>query len=158
GALAFAAIAAEFVALSYWISTQYPHALGALAGTPVNAPRAVAPALDVVWPLAAALPALAFSWYVIRERGWLPVALLAASLMAQVSRLDHVAILLVVAALVLARRNGKLPVGRLALYFAACVLLTATQIFYLQANRAGTLSQIMGLLLGWPSVRVYIAV
>ena len=158
GALAFAVIAAEFVALSYWISTQYPHALGPLAGTPANAPRAVVPPLDVLWPLAAALPALALSWYVIRERGLLPVFLLAASLVAQVSRLDHVAILLVVAALVLARRNGALPIGRLAVYFAACVLLTAAQIFHLHANRAGTLSQIMGLLLGWPSVRVYMAV
>jgi hypothetical protein len=158
GAVAFAVIAAEFAALSYWISTQYPHALGALAGTPVNAPRAVAPPLDLVWPFAAALPALAFSWYVIRERGWLPVLLLAASLVAQVSRLDHVAILLIVAALVLARRNGELPIGRLAVYCAMCVLLAAAEIFYLHANRAGTLSQIVGLLLGWPSVRVYIAV
>ena len=157
GAVAFAVIAAEFVALNHWISTQYPHALGALAGTPANAPRAVAPPLDLVWPLAAALPALALSWYVIRERGWLPVLLLAASLVAQVSRLDHVAILLIVAALVLARRGGQLPIGRLAVYVAACVLVTAAQIFYLQANRAGTLSQILGLLLGWPSVRVYMA-
>lgn len=158
GAVAFVAIAAEFVALNHWIATQYPHALGALAGTPANAPRAVAPPLQLLWPLAMALPAIAISWYVIRERGRLPVFLLAASLVAQVSRLDHVAILLVVAALVLARRNGRLPAGRLAIYFAACVLLAAAQIFYLHAHRAGTTSQIVGLLLGWPSVRVYIAV
>ena len=158
GAVAFAAIAVEFVALSYWISTQYPHALGALAGTPSNAPRAVAAPLQLLWPLAMALPALAFSWYVIRERGQLPVFLLAASLVAQVSRLDHVAILLIVAALVLARRNGKLPAVRLAIYFAACVLLAAAQILYLHAHGAGTLSQIVGLLLGWPSARVYMAI
>jgi hypothetical protein len=157
GAVAFAAIAAEFVALSYWISTQYPHALGALAGTPANAPRAAAPPLHLLWPLAMALPALALSWYVLRERGRLPVLLLAASLVAQVSRFDHVAILLVVAALVLARRNGTLSTGRLAVYFAVCVVLAAAQIFYLRAHHAGTLSQIAGLLLGWPSVRVYIA-
>ena len=158
GAVAFVAIAAEFVALNHWISTQYPHALGALAGTPANAPRAVAPPLQLMWPVAMALPALGLSWYVIRERGRLPVLLLAASLVAQVSRLDHVAILLIVAALVLARRGGPLPVGRLAAYFAACVVLAAAQFFYLHAHRAGTPSQIAGLLLGWPSVRVYIAV
>ena len=158
GAVAFVAIAAEFVALNHWISTQYPHALGALAGTPANAPRAVAPPLQLIWPLALALPALAISGYVIRERGRLPVFLLAASLVAQVSRLDHVAILLVVAAPVLARRSGPLPVGRLAVYFAACIVLAAAQFFYLHAHRAGTPSQIVGLLLGWPSVRVYIAV
>ncbi len=157
GAVAFVAIACEFAALNHWISTQYPHALGALAGTPANAPRALAPPLQLIWPLVMALPALAFSWYVIRERGRLPVLLLAASLVAQVSRLDHVAILLIVAAWVLARRNGRLPAGRVAVYLAASVLLAAAQIFYLRAHHAGTLSQIVGLLLGWPSVRVYMA-
>jgi hypothetical protein len=158
GTLAFVAIAIEFVALNHWISTQYPHALGALAGTPSNAPRAVATPLHLIWPLAMALPALALSWYVIHERGRLPMLLLAASLVAQVSRLDHVAALLIIAALVLARRNGRLPAGRLAAYFAACVVLAAAQFFYLHSHRAGTASQIAGLLLGWPSVRVYIAV
>ena len=158
GAVAFVVIAAEFVALNYWIGKAYPHALGALAGTPVNAPRAVAPGLDISWPLAMVLPALAFSWYVIRERGWLPVALLAASLVAQVSRLDHVALLLIVGAVVLARRDGKLPAARLAIYFAVCVLLAAAQVGYLHAHRAGTLAQIAGLMLGWPSVRAYVVV
>jgi hypothetical protein len=158
GTVAFVAIAVEFVALNHWISTQYPHALGALAGTPANAPRAMATPLHLMWPLAMALPALAFSWYVLHERGRLPMLLLAASLVAQVSRLDHVAALLIIAALVLARRNGRLPAGRLAVYFAACGVLAAAQFLYLHAHRAGTASQIAGLLLGWPSVRVYIAV
>ncbi|HEX4268184.1 MAG TPA: glycosyltransferase family 39 protein [Steroidobacteraceae bacterium] len=158
GAVAFVAIAAEFVALNHWISIQYPHALGALAGTPLNAPRAAVAPLQLAWPLVMALPALALSWYVVRGRGRLPVALLAVSLVAQVSRLDHVAILLIVAALVLARRQGTLSAARLAVYFAVCALLAAAQIGYLHAHHAGTLSQIAGLLLGWPSVRVYMAV
>jgi hypothetical protein len=158
GALAFAAIAAEFVALNRWISSEYPHALGAVDGTPINGPHAMAPPLQALWLLVAALPALALSGYVIRARGWAPVILLAASLMAQAARLDHLAILLIIAALVLARRNGSLPAARLALYFAACLLLAAAQIEYLLAHRAGTLPQILGLLLGWPSVRTFIAV
>ena len=158
GALAFVAIAAEFIALNRWIAGKYPHALGAIQGTPVNGPHAAAPPLHVLWPLAVALPALALSWYVIRARGWLPAVLLAASLVAQAARLDHVALLLIIAALVLARRDGKLPAARLALYFAACVLLAAAQMEYLLAHHAGSVSQILGLLLGWPSVRAYIAV
>ena len=159
GAMAFVAIAAEFVALNRWISSKYPHALGAIEGTPINGPHAIAPPLHVLWPIAVALPALALSWYVIRARGGrLPAVLLAASLVAQAARLDHVAILLIIAALVLARRNGELPAGRLALYFGACVLLAAAQVEYLLRTHAGTLSQILGLLLGWPSVRAYIAV
>ena len=158
GAAAFAAIAAEFVALNRWIASAYPHALGAIDGTPINGPHAVAPPLGVVWPLIVALPALALAWYVIRARGRLPVALLTASLVAQVSRLDHIALLLIIAALVLARRDGKLPVARLALYLAVCVLLAAVQVAYLLAHRAGTPSQVVGLLLGWPSVRTFMGV
>jgi len=109
-----------------------------------------------VWPLLALLPALALAWYVIGTRGRLPALLLGASLVAQVSRLDHLALLLIVAALVLARRAGRLPRARLALYCGVCALLAAAQIGYLHAQRAGSLSQILGLLLGWPSVRVYI--
>jgi hypothetical protein len=158
GAAAFAAIAAEFVALNRWIASQYPHALGDIVGTPINGPRALAPPLHLPWVLAMILPALALSWYVIRARGRWPVALLTASLVAQAARLDHVALLLIVAALVLARRNGKLPAARLALYLAVCALLAAAQVEYLLQQRAGTLAQVLGLLLGWPSVRAYIAV
>jgi hypothetical protein len=158
GAVAFAAIAAEFVALDRWMKAEYPHTTGDIVGTLINGPRAVAPPLHLLWPLAMALPALALSWYVIRARGRAPAVLLAASLVAQVSRLDHLAILLIIAALVLARRDGKLPAARLGLYFAACVLLAAAQLGYLLAHKAGTPSQCLGLLLGWPSVRSYMAV
>lgn len=157
GAGAFVAIAAEFLAINHWLSLEYPHSLGAIPGTPVNAPRAIPPPLHLLWPLALTVPALALGWYVIRERGWMPALLLAASLVAQVSRFDHVAILLIIAALVLARRQGRLPVGRLGVYFAVCAALGAAQVAYLLAHRAGSLSQVLGLLLGWPSVRAYIA-
>jgi len=158
GAAAFAAIAVEFLALNHWIKAEYPHTLGAMAGTPINGPRALAPPLHLLWPFLMALPALALSWYVLRARGRLPAVLLAASLVAQVCRLDHVALLLIIAALVIARRDGRLPAARLGLYFAVCVLLAAAQVEYLRAHEAGTPSQIFGLLLGWPSVRTLIAV
>jgi hypothetical protein len=158
GAVAFALIAAEFLALNHWISMEYPHALvGSLAGTPSNGPRALAPPLHWLWPAAMALPALGLSWYVIGERGRVAALLLAAGLLAQVGRLDHVAILLVIAALVLARRNGALPAARLTLYLTASLLLAAAQLAYLHAHHAGSWSQILGLLLGWPSVRAFIA-
>ena len=158
GGLAFVAIAAEFVALNHWIQSEYPHALGAIDGTPINGPRAAAPPLHVLWVLGAVAAALALSWYVIRMRGRAPTVLLAASLVAQAARLDHIALLLIVAALVVARRDGPLPWGRLAVYFGFCTLLAAAQVEYLLRAHAGTLSQILGLLLGWPSVRTFIAV
>src|SRR6185437_13059087 len=143
---------------NHWISSEYPHAVESLTSAVVNAPRASVPPLDVRWPLAAVLPALALSWLVIRSRGLVPVALLTLSLVAQVSRLDHVAILLIIAGLVLARRSAKLPAGRLAMYFGVCALLAGLQVGYLLAHKAGTPSQVLGLLLGWPSVRPYIAI
>ena len=158
GAVAFVAVAAEFIALNHWINSEYPHALGAIDGTPINGPRAVAPPLHLLWPLLVAVAGLALSWYVIRARGRLPALLLAASLVAQAARLDHVALLLIIAALVLTRRDGELPWARLALYFAACALLAAGQVEYLLRAHAGSLSQILGLLLGWPSVRTFKAV
>ena len=160
GAAAFALIAGEYLALNQWIAAEYPHHMeDSITAAVTNAPRAPhAPPLDHLWPLLAVLPAVALSWLVMRARGLLPVALLALSLVAQVSRLDHVAILLIVAALVLARRDGELPLGRLAIYLGVCVLLAGAQVAYLWAHRAGTLPQILGLLLGWPSVRAFIAI
>jgi 4-amino-4-deoxy-L-arabinose transferase-like glycosyltransferase len=160
GAAAFVVIVGEFLALNHWIAVEYPHHIGdSIPKAVTNAPRAPnAPALDPLWPLLAALPAVALSWLVIRTRGLLPVALLALSLVAQLSRLDHVAILLIVAACVLARRQGELPAARLAIYLSVCVLLALAQVGYLWAHRAGSLAQILGLLLGWPSVRSYIAI
>lgn len=157
GAVAFAAIVGAFVALNRWIASAYPHALGAIDGTPINGPRAMAPPVHALWLLIVAVPALALSWYVIRSRGRVPAVLLASSLVAQAARLDHVAILLLIAALVLARRAGELPWTRLGLYCGACVLLAAVQATYLLGHHAGSLAQILGLMLGWPSVRAYIA-
>jgi uncharacterized membrane protein len=159
GTAAFAVIAVEYLALNRWISAEYPHQIAdSIAAAVTNAPRAAhAPPLQLSWPLLAALPAVALSWLAIRARGVLPVVLLAASLVAQVSRLYHVAILLFVAAMVLARRDGKLPAGRLGIYLGVCVLLAAAQVGFLWEHRAGTLPQILGLLLGWPSIRPFIA-
>lgn len=160
GTGAFVVIAAEYLALNHWISAEYPHQVAdSIAAAVTNGPRAAhAPPLQPAWPLLAVLPAAALSWFVIRTRGVVPVVLLAASLVAQVARLYHVAILLFVAALVLARRDGKLAAGRLGIYLGVCVLLAAAQIGFLWEHRAGTLAQILGLLLGWPSVRPFIAI
>jgi hypothetical protein len=160
GAAAFAVIAAEYLGLNHWISAEYPHQVeDSIVAAVTNAPRAAhAPPLDLSWPLLAVLPAAALSWLVIRARGVLPVVLLAASLVAQTARLYHIAILLFVAALVLARRDGRLPAGRLGIYVAVCVLLAGAQVGFLWEHRAGSLPQILGLLLGWPSVRPFIAI
>jgi hypothetical protein len=159
GAVAFVVIALEFLALNHWINTQYPHTTQALAVAVSNAPRAPgAGRLDPAWSVAMLLPSLALSWYAVRERGWLPIALLTASLIAQVSRLDHIALLLILGALVIARRSGRLSAARLGVYFGVCAFIAALQIEYDRVHHVGTLTQILGLMLGWPSVRPWIAI
>ncbi|HEX5206469.1 MAG TPA: glycosyltransferase family 39 protein [Steroidobacteraceae bacterium] len=159
GAIAFVVIAAEFGALNHWIGQHYPHAADALAVAVSNAPRAPgAGRLDPTWAVVIFLPAVALSWYAVRSRGWLPVVLLTTSLLAQVSRLDHLAILLIIAALVIARRDGRLSPSRLGGYFGVCVLIAGLQIEYGLVHHVGKLTQICGLLLGWPSVRPWIAI
>jgi hypothetical protein len=159
GAVAFAVIALEFLALNHWINSQYPHTTQALAFAVSNAPRAPgAGRLDPAWSVAMLLPALALSWYAVSERGWLPITLLTASLIAQVSRLDHLALLLVLAAIVIARRRGRLSAARLGVYFGVCAFIAALQIEYDRVHHVGTLTQILGLMLGWPSVRPWIAI
>jgi 4-amino-4-deoxy-L-arabinose transferase-like glycosyltransferase len=159
GAVAFATIAAIFLVLNHWMSMEYPHSVGSFAGTPPLAPRATgAGPLDPLWPLLALLPAIALARWTVAGRGWLAAGLLAASLVAQVSRLDHLGILLGLAALVVARRGGTLSRQRLAVFLAVCALLAAGQFAYLLAHRAGNGRQIIGLMLGWPSVWPFIAI
>jgi hypothetical protein len=159
GGLAFVAIAVEFLGLNHWIAANYPHTTHALALAVTNAPRAPgAGRLDPVWAVVMILPALALSWYAVRERGLLSIALLTLSLLAQVSRLDHLAILLILAALVIARRRGRLSPSHLGVYFGVCAFIAALQIEYDRVHHVGKLTQILGLMLGWPSVRPWIAI
>ena len=158
-ALAFAVIVIGFEAINTWIGHAYPRSVESDNGAVMNGPHAaVVPHLEHVWLWVAALPALAFSFWVAARRGLLPGLLLAAALVAEVALAWHLAALLVVAALVLARRAGPLSAPRLALFSVVSGAVAVGQAVFLVRHAAGSPKQIAGVMLGWPSVWPFISV
>ncbi|MDB6042997.1 MAG: hypothetical protein JWM63_1548 [Gammaproteobacteria bacterium] len=160
GALAFAVIAIGFHFIDTWIGRQYPQSLEADGGAVLNGPHApgVIPHLGRLWLLATALPALAFATWIVPRRGVMAVLLLAAALVAGASLSWHLAALLTIGGLVMARRRGELSTPRLALFFAAGAVLAGGQAAFLFTHAAGSSKQIVGVMLGWPSVWPFISI
>jgi hypothetical protein len=157
--LAFAVIVVGFEAINTWIDHAYPQSVESDNGPVVNGPHAaVIPHLEHVWMLAAALPALVLSFWVMARRGIIGGLLLAAALVAEVALAWHLAALLLVAALVFARRVGSLSWLRLALFAVVSAVVAATEIAFLVRHAAGSAKQIAGVMLGWPSVWPFISV
>jgi hypothetical protein len=160
GAAAFVSIAVGFEVINHLITIAYPQAVeSADNGEVGNGPHAsVVPHIEHLWLLLSALPALAFSSWVLARRSLLAVVLLAAGLVAEVALAWHLAVLLTAAALVLGRRVGALPRLRLALFFVLSVAVAGAQALFLVRQSAGSLKQIAGVMLGWPSVWPFIAI
>lgn len=166
GIAAFVAICAGFLVINTWISHSYPQDVAADSGPGGNGPRAaLIQHISWAWLIAAAAPAALLAWYVLRRndeagaRGMrlLSTALLAGGLLAELSLHYHIAMMLIVVALVIARREGELRIRRVSLLLAAGPVLALIQAAYLHAHAAGTARQIIGLMLGWPSVWPFIA-
>ena len=92
------------------------------------------------------------------RRGMLAALLLAAALVAAAALQWHAALLLGVAALVLGRRAGLLARARLVCLLAASVAIGTAQALFLLHQHAGSLKQIAGVMLGWPSVWSFISI
>jgi hypothetical protein len=159
GALAFAAMAIGFELINHLISGAYPQSVESGDGAVANGPHAaLVPHLKHLWLLIAVVPALALSLWVLRRRGILAALLFAVALVAEVALAWHVALLAGTAALVLARRQGVLSRSRLAWSAALSVAVALSQALYLTRHAAGSPEQIVGLMLGWPSVWPFISI
>jgi hypothetical protein len=157
--LAFAVIVVGFEAINTLIDHAYPQSVESDNGPVVNGPHAaVIPHLKHLWLLAAALPALALSFWVVARRGILAGLLLTAALVAEVALAWHLAALLLVAALVCARRVGVLSWPRLALFAVASAGVAVAEVVFLVGHAAGSAKQIAGVMLGWPSVWPFISI
>jgi hypothetical protein len=163
GAAAFAAIVLGFFVINTWISSNYFQADGEALP---NVPRAAyIPHIAKGWLVLAALPALGIAAWVIdwrkgevRTGGAAAVALLAIAIVAQLSMSYHLAGLLIVASLVLAQREGRVSVSRIAVLTGISVAIAAIQAGYMYSHAAGTPRQIAGAMLGWPSVWSLVAI
>jgi len=169
GMIAFAVIVGGFAAINSWIASSYPQDVAAGSGPIANGPHAASiPHVHWVWLLLAVGPALALSAVALWRRAGsgsaqqtpmslLAILLLAIALIAAFSLHYHLAALLIIAGLVLARRDGPLPRLRVSAYVGIVVLLALAQAAYLLSHGAGTGRQVIGLMLGWPSVWPFLA-
>jgi 4-amino-4-deoxy-L-arabinose transferase-like glycosyltransferase len=159
GLIAFAIIVVGFTVINHLISMAYPQSVESDAGAVSNGPHATfVPHVKHLWLLLGALPALGFSFWVLARRGVLAPLLLAAALVAEVALAWHLAALLTVAALVIARRVDLLSRARLACYFTVSLAIGVAQLIFLFQHSAGSPKQIAGVMLGWPSVWPFIAI
>src|SRR6202041_3538603 len=146
--------------MNHLIPIAYPHgAESSDNGANDNGPHAaVVPHVKHLWSLLGALPALAFSYWVLARRSLLAAVLLAAGLLAEAALAWHVALLMTAAALVLGRRAGGLPRPRLAIFFILSFAIAGAEALFLVRHSAGSLKQIAGAMLGWPSVWPFIPI
>ena len=147
-----------FFVIDTWTSSQYFVAEGPALP---SGPRAVhVPYLATGWLAMAALPALALAtlivgWRTTRRaasRAVPAVALLGLAFLAELALSYHVAALLIIAGLVIARREGRVSAPRIALLMGVSLAIAAAQAAYMYAHAAGVPRQIVGVMLGWPSV------
>jgi hypothetical protein len=166
GAAAFAAIIAGFMAIDHWVVSAYPAARdvgGEDEG--VGSPGAADAVPQVAWWMfaVAAVGATALSAFtvrLVRERvaAIVAAALIALGLLAQVAFSYHLAALFLAVGTIVAMRSGQLTVGRvLPLAFVSAALL-AGQFYLLHTKGVASIHQILGAMLGWPSVWPQIAV
>jgi hypothetical protein len=159
GAVAFVAIAVGFELINHLITLAYPQAVDS-DGDPVgNGPHAaVVPHVKHLWLILGAIPALGFSLRVMAQRGILAALLLCAALVAEAAFQWHAALLLGAAALVLGRRAGLLTGPRVFSLICVSAAIGTAQALFLLHRHAGSLEQIAGVMLGWPSVWSFISV
>jgi hypothetical protein len=159
GAVAFVTVAVGFEVMNHLITVAYPQAADSDGGLADNGPHAaVVPHVKHLWLLLGAVPALAFSLWVMARRGMLAALLLCAALVAAAALQWHAALLLGTAALVLGRRAGPLRRAGLICLLAASVTIGTAQALFLLHQHAGSLKQIAGVMLGWPSLWSFISI
>jgi hypothetical protein len=161
GAVAFVAIVVGFEVIDHLISMAYPQSVEAdTVPDPVgNGPHAaLVPHVKYLWLLLGAIPALGFSFWVAARRSAMAAVLFAAALVAEVGLAWHLAVLLTAAALVFGGRAGGLSRPRILSFFGVSVTIGACQLVYLVSHAAGSLKQIAGVMLGWPSVWPFISI
>jgi hypothetical protein len=160
GAAAFAAIIAGFMVIDHWIVTAYPSArevAGDDEGMGTPAAYGLIPQVAIwIFAVAAvgAAALAAFAVRLVRERvaAIAAAALMAFGLLAQVAFSYHLAALLIIAGAIVAMRAGHLTVARVLPLAIVSAALLAGQFYLLHANGGASAKQILGAMLGWPSV------
>lgn len=160
GAAAFVAIVGGFMAIDHWIVSAYPANRDASADDEGGSVARAASAIPqlALWMFAvAAVGAAALATVtvrLVRERvaAITSAALLALGLLAQVAFSYHLAALLMLAGLIIAARSGQLTVTRVLPLAIVSAALLVGQFYVLHSNGVTSVRQILGAMLGRPSI------
>lgn len=164
GVLAMAAIVGIYLAISDITESFYPRipvdksiAAPVLGTGPLNVPVSffVLPAILI------GIVGVFAAWRSVAGvvRGWPRMTVLAltvAGFACQAALLYHLAVLLLLAAIVLGQRHAA-RTRQIGIIAAVCASLAVVQIVLLKKLGAGSLYKIAGILMGWPSIWTYLA-
>jgi hypothetical protein len=164
GALAFAIIVAGFEWMNYWIGSFYPPHPPMTGLEKIVSDRTWG--LNnfhgvLTWVILAETAAAVLAVFTVK-RGSLSrfsviaMSLIFAGLTGLILFCYHAGTLLLVAGVLVAQRNGGVPLKRLAMLAAAIALLAAVQIYALHAAGVPSLRKIIGVMMGLPSVWTYL--
>jgi hypothetical protein len=157
--VAFAFVVCAFFAIEGWVLSHYPppEEVDGFTVPEGGAKGRWAVPAPTPWLIAAALlVSTALAAFVVRpvqrRAALLAGALIALGLLAQALFAWHIAALLVIAGLVVARRAGELPGWRVAALVGACVVVAIAQVSLVHSQGTGSLRQTLGAMTGLPSV------
>ena len=164
GAVAFVLAGLGFAAMDHWIGIQYYEQVP-LEG--VDEARKGAKAAAAIpdfapWLLIVAIVAAgAAAWFLLRPisrrvMDWIAAALVFAGTLAQILFQYHLAALLIISGLVIARRQGPVPFGRLVLFCLGCAAIAVAQVLVIKAGGVTSMRLIVGAMIGKISIWPYI--
>ncbi len=164
GAIAFAVIVGGFEGVSHWVSSFYPphpesHGIEKVVADRTWGWHNFHGA--ALWVILAEAVAAALAVFIARRGRFNRVTLVAALLVfagltGLVMFCYHVGIILLIAGILLAQRNGGVSFQRLAILAAVVVAIAAVQIYALHAAGVPSLRKIIGAMMGLPSVWTYL--
>jgi hypothetical protein len=165
GAAALAAVGLGYLLISRWTGSFYPSAAADYAAAAVpqlgQAPLSVEIRVRVLFGAVAAVAGAGLAWFVTsRMRPGSPRAavrtLVWLGLVSQAALYYHIAVLLFLIALIVARRSGALPRRHVVAVFLACALLALVHVIVLHAAGISSPRKVVGILIGRPSIWQYL--
>jgi len=165
GIVAFIVICASYLLISHFINSFYPKPatdFTVAAGELGQAPRSYDAAVRPIIALGVAVAAALVSWGIVRSVTIGRVAITAGLLIFVGLNLQsllyyHLALILLLTGIILARRNGGAAWSAVWILVAICTFIAVAQITRLHEMGVGP-RKIIGVMVGWPSIWPYLRI
>ena len=163
GLVALVVIGLGYLAISHWVDIFYPKLLRELASVSQTGevPSAGALRAGLINIVAALVAGIGVVWLLVRSMTayrLIAAALLLAGLLFQGLIFYHLAVVLVVSGLVVARRNGGARGLSVTVLLVMCIGLALLHFGMLHRAGIGPLRKILGVMVGQPSIWPYLQV